>query len=232
MTHQKSDQTNQSQQIKESLSALMDDATSPQEIHALLNQLEKDPTLRETALNYQCIGDVIRNENNHFSEYDISHSVNKALTNEPSHKQEKIFFIPTKNRRPFTQMAIAASITLAVILGANYSGLLGTNNSTNNYAVQETFSPQLLQSSDPIAGSSLSSSKKDSALSSLVSGHFTHRVSQEQQDAAKPKRIDKAHSKLNAYLLHHAQNVANYQGQSILPFARMTTQNLYPVFSE
>ncbi|AIW17826.1 anti-sigma E factor [Vibrio coralliilyticus] len=124
---------------KEKLSALMDGELVDK---ALIGELEQDQASLQTWKNYHLIGDVMRGEAPEKPEWNIADSVALALEDEPAHStftSGKITHIneqrieaqptPSQARRQlpawlsqFGQVAVAACVSLAVILGVQQYG--------------------------------------------------------------------------------------------------------------
>ena len=107
---------------KESLSALMDGEADELEVRRVLNQLDKDDELRENWKNYHLMGSLMREES--FDSIDLTQGINNALdgidtlsesdmtkASENSSSQGSSWY------KPLTSVAVAASVTLAVLLG-------------------------------------------------------------------------------------------------------------------
>lgn len=136
---------------KERLSAFMDGETVDD---ALIAELEQELESQEAWKNYHLIGDVMRGET---PSWDISASVAAALDAEPAHSLNVLPHIesqPTpevaKKTLPrwltqFGQVAVAACVSLAVILSVQqYGGSSGSDSSANQLPVLQTI---------PLAGS-------------------------------------------------------------------------------
>ena len=120
---------------KEKLSALMDGELVDK---ALITELEKDQDSLQTWQNYHLIGDVMRGEAPEKPEWNIAESVALALDNEPAHstitqleehRLQESQPTPSQARRQlpawlnqFGQVAMAACVSLAVILGVQQYG--------------------------------------------------------------------------------------------------------------
>jgi sigma-E factor negative regulatory protein RseA len=112
---------------KESLSALMDGEADELEIRRVLNQLDKDDELRDGWKNYHLMGSLMRDE--HDVGIDLTQGINQVLDGElaPSgtagaHIAEITDSSKAESQRhpwykPLTSVAVAASVTLAVLLG-------------------------------------------------------------------------------------------------------------------
>jgi len=126
---------------KEKLSALMDGELVDK---ALIQELEQDQESREAWHNYHLIGDVMRGEAPAKPEWNIAESVALALEDEPAHRSidsrnVNVISIndaltesqpePQKAKRQlpawltqFGQVAVAACVSLVVILGVQQYG--------------------------------------------------------------------------------------------------------------
>ncbi|OAJ92244.1 RseA family anti-sigma factor [Vibrio bivalvicida] len=126
---------------KEKLSALMDGELVDK---SLITELEKDQDSLQTWQSYHLIGDVMRGEAPEQPEWNIAESVALALESEPAHSKvtqlEEHRLVesqptPSQARRQlpawltqFGQVAMAACVSLAVILGVQQYG--GTDAAT------------------------------------------------------------------------------------------------------
>lgn len=108
----------------ESLSALMDGEADELEIRRILNQLDKDDELSDKWKNYHLMGSLMREEN--FEGVDLTQGINQALDgvadssgNDSTVLQEASNDGASKPAwyKPLTSVAVAASVTLAVLLG-------------------------------------------------------------------------------------------------------------------
>mgnify|MGYP003624813801 FL=1 len=114
---------------KESLSALMDGEADELEIRRVLNQLDKDDELRDHWKNYHLMGSLMRDES--FDSLDLTQGINQVLdgdiapkgtTNLGTSLTRAADELQVKTARsawykPLTSVAVAASVTLAVLLG-------------------------------------------------------------------------------------------------------------------
>lgn len=114
-----------SDRSKESLSALMDGEADELEVRRILNQLDGDEALRDSWKNYHLMGSLMRDES--FDSIDLTQGINKAIdgvVDSESVSQN----VETSDRgavsprtsawyKPLTSVAVAASVTFAVLLG-------------------------------------------------------------------------------------------------------------------
>lgn len=135
---------------KESLSALMDGEADELEIRRVLNQLDKDDELRENWKNYHLMGSLMRDES--FDSLDLTRGINQVLDGELASNgaaginapqlAEKSKVKQTRGAwyKPLTSVAVAASVTLAVLLGVQSiepSDGLGLADSGSNSSVMQ-----------------------------------------------------------------------------------------------
>lgn len=140
---------------KENISALLDGETIDK---ALLSDLGHDKDAQQTWQNYHLIGDVMRGDAPKSADWDIASRVAVALEDEPAHSskvQPLMESQPTpkqaKRAMPqwltqFGQVAVAACVSFAVIVGVQqYGGSIDGN------AVEQSEIPVL--QTVPLAGS-------------------------------------------------------------------------------
>ena len=108
----------------ESLSALMDGEADELEVRRILNQLDKDDELRGKWKNYHLMGSLMREES--FDSIDLTQGINQALdgVNSPINheapqlkEQNTVSAAKPAWYKPLTSVAVAASVTLAVLVG-------------------------------------------------------------------------------------------------------------------
>ncbi|BAZ93461.1 anti-sigma-E factor RseA [Thiohalobacter sp. COW1] len=104
-------------QVKEQISALVDDALPPQERSLLLARMVSDPALRETWSRYTLIQDALRNHLPEQVEPDLSDRVMAALEPESAHDRGAARPRLAGWTRPLAGLAVAASVAvLAVVM--------------------------------------------------------------------------------------------------------------------
>ncbi|MCL9781527.1 RseA family anti-sigma factor [Vibrio sp. S4M6] len=138
---------------KEKLSALMDGEMIDK---SLISELVDDHQGLQTWKNYHLIGDVMRGEAPENPNWNIAESVALALENEPAHNPMSTNTVlnlgdakleaqpePSAARRrlpkwlsPVSQVAVAASVTLAVVLGFTHTGSDNAEQNSASGAVQ------------------------------------------------------------------------------------------------
>jgi sigma-E factor negative regulatory protein RseA len=109
----------------EALSALMDGETQELELRRLLVSIDADPALRERWRRQQMVSDIMSKRPLTHSDMDVSGRVSDALSAKPS-----------VSRNPIWSVAVAASVTLAVVMGGQQL-LLPTGTPAAPFAVSE-----------------------------------------------------------------------------------------------
>ncbi|MGH1462048.1 MAG: MucB/RseB C-terminal domain-containing protein [Neptuniibacter sp.] len=123
----------------EPVSALMDGEVSDFELRRILDRIESEPELADAWQRYQLVSAVMRQEDVASADLDISSAVMDAVAEEPAlHTEEFVTENAEKGEpkntfwKPLTSMAVAASVTAMVILGAQ-----GFNQPTNSNQVAD-----------------------------------------------------------------------------------------------
>jgi sigma-E factor negative regulatory protein RseA len=109
----------------EALSALMDGETQELELRRLLGSIDTDPALRERWRRQQMISDIMSKRPLTHPDMDVSGRVSDALSAKSS-----------VSRNPIWSVAVAASVTLAVVMGGQQL-LLPTGTPAAPFAVSE-----------------------------------------------------------------------------------------------
>lgn len=91
---------------REALSALMDGEAQELELRRVLDSISNDPSLRERWRRQQQVREHLQGQRTHVPGVDVSTRVREALDTGRS-----------VNRNPIWSMAVAASVTLAVVMG-------------------------------------------------------------------------------------------------------------------
>ena len=104
------------EQLRESLSALMDDEATELELHRVLGELESDGALRQTWVRYQLARSAMAGQPVSHARLDISRSVSAAIAAETGAKTSRSG-VRERWLRPLASLAVAASVTAVVVLG-------------------------------------------------------------------------------------------------------------------
>lgn len=196
----------------EALSALMDGEATELEVRRVLGNIEQDQVLGQKWTRYQLAGSVLRGETQgraqQWQSLDLSARVAQALEDEPAWRAPKR---PLGARviRPFANVAVAASVSAAVILGW-----------------------QMIQQPAPIAtgpvaftvpastGGGTMAVVNDSGLMQVAQGNTSLRsapsISRQDIIRYNPDVDDQ----LNEYLISHSSNAAVNTAAGVAPYAR------------
>lgn len=111
----KNDDSNE--QLKESLSAVMDGEADQDELSYVLKNFN-DKTVRSVAKRYQLVGDILRKNEVHLVDIDLSERVAKKINQDPDLSTKKSTSVkPFKWVNSVQRYAVAASVVLAVLVG-------------------------------------------------------------------------------------------------------------------
>ncbi|MGS2723213.1 sigma-E factor negative regulatory protein [Porticoccus sp. GXU_MW_L64] len=130
--------------LRESLSALMDDSADELELQRVLKAAADDGELRNTWERYQLARSALHNDAPART-LDLSASVAAALDAEPAHKATGGVL------KTLGRVAIAASVTLAIVIGVQQANLPG--NPAGNVGIassNDTVPPVASEFSQPI----------------------------------------------------------------------------------
>ena len=198
----------------EELSALMDGEVSELELRRVLNSIEQDQELCRKWNRYQVASAVMRRQTGGqaqaWLEVDISSRVMQAVEHEPvpAVSSSDRSAVATFLRKPFANVAVAASVSAAVILGwQNFSAGPSVQAPTQIAANAVSMTPVT------VANSPLMAVSQSSGASSVS------RVMQPEMIRYNPELDDR----LNYYLLSHSSNAAVNTAAGVTPYARAVT---------
>lgn len=181
-------------EIREQISALVDDELTDLERPLLLGRLQRNAELRARMGRYQLIGDVIRGGVTQASGLGIAARVQEALANDPATEDAAVMTAPaapqvTPRRfwKPVVGFAIAASVALVAVL--SFQNLQPSTPETTQLAVTRTDTPPSVQISSREA----------------------------QWDRIEPQ-VEK---RLSGYLVNHSEFAASYGMQGLTPYVRI-----------
>lgn len=198
----------------EELSALMDGEASELEVRRVLGNIEKDQALCQKWTRYQLASSVLKGETHgqaqHWQSFDVSARVSAALETEPA-----LQVVATKKRfsaglvKPFANVAVAASVSAAVILGwQTYQG-----------AAVNVAGPVAVNSGTVVSGGLPSAGTGFMQVSQTTSPAMRSTVTVPRQDIIRynPDVDDQ----LNEYLISHSSNAAVNTASGVAPYARV-----------
>lgn len=227
--------------MKESLSALVDGEADELEIRRILNQTENDDELKEQWGRYQLIGSIMRGEP--ASTTDLSQGIMQALDGVPmddvpakhldddadmsQHSdQATAEHAPTSSRFNWlTSGAVAASVTLAVLLGARMVNDPTVDMQTPAVAALGSgASSQTPVSSVPVT--TISNASRGGQLVAATTESLPYSpmpsATDAEQSALSEEELRQAQDKLRAYVMQHSEHAALNTGRGLMPFARVS----------
>ena len=204
-------------QLDSQLSTLSDGEMTELELRSLLQQLE-NCSEAERAMQlqkwsrYQLVSEALSDERgSHTAQANFATAVAEAIAQEPSHVQtgaadsaglDAPGIVASSGGTPlWSRFAVAATVTLAVIVGVQQYQLNGAALGSNTLSSDDTSSYVTAPANETVAvqvNAQRANAKTDLESDSL-----------------------RAQVRLHEYLLEHAKHAARQNGQGIVPFARV-----------
>ena len=236
-----------SENLRQSLSALVDGEADELELRRLLGELgkgdsgeENEPSyeLRGTWSRYQLAKSVMRNEHSaDFSHIDLSQGIAAAIENESFTADEQT---PAKASlpvwlKPISAIAVAASVAMVTVFGVNqYEAIAPGQIAAPAAIVASAVSDPSTAVASPSASPSMVAARAVSpqrlsllrgdvyAMPANYTGNYSSQktVNADSNQRARRSQLI-ARQKLDAYLLHHAEHAALNNSQGMMPLARV-----------
>lgn len=200
----------------EELSALMDGEASELEVRRVLGNIEKDQALCQKWARYQLTSAILKGETHgratQWRSLDLSAGVALALESEPELKVS-----PAGRKRlgvamirPFANVAVAASVSAAVILG--WQGYQGQPQTVSGPVALTVPAATGVSGGLPVAGNGLMPVSQGSGAIRSVP------VIPRQDIIRYNPDVD---DQLNEYLISHSSNAAVHTANGVAPYARV-----------
>ncbi len=193
-----------SEQLRESLSALMDDEASELELQRLLKQLGNDAELRATWVRYNNARAVMSGQEISHPQVDISARVRQAIDGTPAESpslRERLF-------RPLASFAVAASVAATVVIGGQQLAQLSGDEAFSNGTVA--------------AGGVSPVGMVNSLGATTVQASYGTQSVPTLQPAARTAYRELARQRMEMYMQEHAEHAALNSPHGLIPFARVT----------
>jgi sigma-E factor negative regulatory protein RseA len=224
--------------MNESLSALVDGEADELEVRRALNQFEQDEELRERWSRYQLMGALMREEP--VTTMDLSKGIMQAIAGEPMDEvparqtsdnddaQSPVIAEPGHSLRKrsgwIASGAVAASVTLAVLLGVRVIDEVGLvkADAVASADVQAAESKR-------VAGSDITVSAPANAAFETGLNFNSGNVSLASMDTSAAEstlteeQLRDAQNRLHDYVMQHSEHAALNTGRGLMPFARVTS---------
>ena len=209
-------------QLSETISAVMDSQADDLEVRRLLKTLDNASEEEAAAIlaqweSFHTIGSVLRNESRGNNETptmrassNFAASVSAAIADEAP--MDKAARRPSKSDPMWQRFAVAASVTLAILVGVQEYESMQAGDAS--YTADNAVTVPALQSVDQ----SVDQSVVDLTAVQLASSEVA--LESSMSEAEKLEAIE-AQERLNEYLLEHTNHAAKQSGQGMIPFARL-----------
>lgn len=196
-----------SESLRETLSALMDDEAEQLELRRVLHAGEQDPDVRRSWERYQLARSVMHKEPWQPG-VDLSAGIAAALADEPVPAIAPTV-APTRWKMQLGRVAVAASVTLAVLVGVRMINQDGMPDTNTMAAVERTA---------PAAGTpAMAAASAQARPGAVLAGFSSHADQAEPQQAAGPSAWQE--QRIGSYLRRHAENSAQ-AAPNLVPYAR------------
>ena len=192
-----------SEQLRESLSALMDDEASELELQRLLKQVGDDPDLRSTWVRYNAVRSAMSGQQVSHLQLDISSRVRDAIdsTQSESRTLRERFF------RPVASFAVAASVAATVVIGGQQLSQIGAD---------DLYAPGAVA----VGGVSPVGMVNSLGATTVQASYGTEAVPM-LQPAARTAYKELARQRMQMYIQEHAEHAALNSPHGLIPFARV-----------
>lgn len=212
-------------QIKESLSALMDGQADELEVRRVLKEVSENDELRDTWRRHQLAAAAMRRELPE-QVVDYSAAIHAAIENEDSLGRQTAI---SRMVKPLGRFAVAASVAAIALVGVQqYNKPVGSLVNTpapvaaiDNVQVDFT-TPQLRTSAE--FGIPQVTARTVSATNGPGQGYSAPTAVINVRDVTPDKVTrEQVQAYLNGLMLRHTENAASNTNQGMMPFARMPT---------
>lgn len=197
-----------SEQLRESLSALMDDEANELELQRLLKQTGDDSELRATWVRYNAARSVMAGQQVSHMQLDISSRVRESVEAEPAEAttlRERLF-------RPLASFAVAASVAATVVIGGQQLALI---NGDDGYA------PGAVAAGAAVPTGVSPVGMVNGLGATTVQASFGTEAVPMLQPAARTAYKELARQRMQMYMQEHAEHAALNSPHGLIPFARV-----------
>lgn len=203
--------------LKESLSALVDGEASEIEVHRLLRQFESDETLKPSWVSYLQVRSVVRGESvlAAHEHHALHQRISLAIADEESYAQQPEQVISTRRYAvPAAGFAVAASLVLAVMVGINIddAAVPGEGNAiaSQSATMQPNMQPNTQPNSKPIVPTTVSTSPLTPAADTQAVAMAEQSAFETGNESMELKELNEEQQRrLRAYLNQHERMVRN-----------------------
>lgn len=191
------------EQLRESLSALMDDEANELELQRLLGRLGEDEELRQTWIRYNLSRSVISGQPVGRLSMDISQQVSAAIAAEAAPASG----VWQRMTRPLASFAVAASVMTVVVFGGQQLYQAGEPDTG---------------AAAPVAATGVSAVGFVNSLGAVpLRASYGNQAMPELEPAARTAYRELARQRMYLYMQEHAEHAALNSPQGLIPFARV-----------
>lgn len=229
--------TSSDEMLKESVSALMDNQASELELRRILKQLPEDPELAATWRRYQLASHLLHRSETALLHVDLSSAISRAIETEAAHSvaHQKL---AAPWLRWATKSAVAASVALAVLIGAQQfsagpaAPLAVAPNAVPAVEINASAQQVAEANTDLNSGaiSVVQSAPDGFSLPSPMARSVSSQADRLQTMPVQPMSLDQTdwrndpevQAQLNQMLLDHASSSATHGSFGLLPYTRIS----------
>jgi sigma-E factor negative regulatory protein RseA len=191
----------------ESLSALMDDEANELELERILTNVGTDGELRRVWMRYNQAQHAAHDHQLAHSGWDISARVQSALSEVGEHRAAAPGGYRQRLLRPLASLAVAASVTLTVVVGGQQLAQIG---GADSYQPDRSGTA----SASPVG-------MLNSLGATTVQANYGMQAIPVLQPATRTAYQELAQQRLRRYMQEHAEQAALNSPQGLVPFARV-----------
>ncbi len=191
-----------SDNMQESLSALLDDEANELELQRVLSRLGDDPGLRQKWVRYNLVRAAVCGQHPAHPRLDISARVRESISSTPASRP-----LGKRLLQPLANLAVAASVTAVVVFGGQQLAGIESDNYSGQ-ALAGSVSPVGMVNS--LGATSVQASYGTSSLPVL-------------QPTTGTAYQELARQRLQKYMQEHAEHAALNSPSGLVPFARVPT---------
>jgi sigma-E factor negative regulatory protein RseA len=191
------------EQLRESLSALMDDEANELELQRLLGHLAEDEGLRQTWVRYNLARSVMSGQPVGRLNIDISQQVSAAIAADTA----PALGMWQRMTRPLASVAVAASVMTVVVFGGQQLYQAGESEAGT---------------AAPLAANGVSAVGFVNTLGAVpLRASYGNQAVPELEPAARTAYRELARQRMYLYMQEHAEHAALNSPQGLIPFARV-----------
>jgi sigma-E factor negative regulatory protein RseA len=202
--HKSAREMTMSEQLRESLSALMDDEANELELERVLSRIGDDDDLRASWSRFNGAREALSGQSRSLSRCDISKQVSSALASEqasPSGRWQRMM-------RPVASFAVAASVAATVVIGGQQLAQLGAGDPYDG-------------GRSVAAGVSPVGFVNSLGATPVQASYGTRSAVPALQPATRTAYAELARQRMTRYSQEHAEHAALNTPQGLIPFARV-----------